>query len=186
MERQANNSLQNSVIINKVESGLPRWLIEVGFVLMVVQAVCNEQHLCDWIEGNGYEIPRTLLFLVGDVILYYAMLRGMKTLRYPFTWMWWTLIVVDVAGCITYVAPESPVNLALAIALPLVYLPLGLGITYFYRGRLQWVGVFLIADMVVFMIFPIVLFPFELYLLVDVCCILTVTALAWTMRRVLV
>ena len=35
------NAKKRSIYINKVDSGMPRWLIELGFVLFVAQAVSN-------------------------------------------------------------------------------------------------------------------------------------------------
>lgn len=74
---------RRSLIINKVESGMPRWLIEVGFVMMAIQAVSTACDISNWIETNGMVIPRSIVFLLGDIILYYAMMRGMKPLRHP-------------------------------------------------------------------------------------------------------
>ena len=39
------NAKKRSIYINKVDSGMPRWLIELGFVLFVAQAV---SHIPDW------------------------------------------------------------------------------------------------------------------------------------------
>ena len=33
------NDKRRSIYINKVESGVPRWLIEIGFVFFVIQAI---------------------------------------------------------------------------------------------------------------------------------------------------
>lgn len=180
------NGPDRSFIINKVESGMPGWLIEVGFVMMVIQAVSTSIDVSNWIETNGMVVPRAIVFLLGDIILYYAMMRGMKPLRHPYTWMWWLLIVLNVVGDITYILPESILNLAVAVAQPLAYLPLGISIGYFYRGRLQWVGILMVAFMVTMIIFPIMLDGFIPYLVTDVLAILTLIALAWTMRKMLI
>lgn len=177
---------RRSLIINKVESGMPRWLIEVGFVMMVIQAVSTSIDVSNWIETNGMVIPRSIVFLLGDIILYYAMMRGMKPLRHPYTWMWWLLIVLNVAGDLTYILPESILNLAVAVAQPLAYLPLGISIGYFYRGRLQWVGILMVAFMVTMIILPIMLIDFIPYIFTDALAIVTLTALAWTMRKMLI
>ena len=187
MENQKTGIEPNSLlIINKVESGMPRWLIEVGFIMKIIQAVSTSIDLCNWIETNGMVIPRAIVFLLGDVILYYAMMRGMKPLRHPYTWMWWLLIVLNVVGDITYILPESILNLAVAVALPLVYLPLGISIGYFYRGRLQWVGILMVAYIVTMIVFPIMLDGIIPYLVTDILAILTLIALAWTMRKMLI
>ena len=101
------NAKKRSIYINKVDSGMPRWLIELGFVLFVAQAVCTENSINNWIESHGMEIPRTIVFLIGDFILYYGMMVGMKPLRRPFTTLWWILIVLDMAGNITFIASDS-------------------------------------------------------------------------------
>ena len=178
MEQKSNfNPTNTSLVVNQIESGLPHWLIKVGFVLMVVQAICVEDHLCTWIETHGLEILRTIVFLSGDF---------MRKLSRPYTWMWWALIVSDVAGCLTFAVPNSTINLALAIAQPLFFLPLGISIAYFYRGLLQWVGILLVAHMVTIIIFPIMLMPFIPFILIDIVAILTQMALAWVMLKVLI
>ena len=180
------NAKKRSIYINKVDSGMPRWLIELGFVLFVAQAVCTENTIFNWIESHGMEIPRSIVFLIGDLILYYGMMVGMKQLRRPFTTLWWILIALDTAGNITFIASDSIINLVLAIANPLAFLPLGFAIAFFYRGWLQWVGILMVLHMVTMIIFPIMLDPFLPILLVDIIAIASQIAFGWSMRRVLI
>ena len=180
------NAKKRSIYINKVDSGMPRWLIELGFVLFVTQAVCTENTIANWIESHGMEIPRSVVFLFGDLILYYGMMVGMKPLRRPFTTLWWILIMLDMAGNITFIASDSIINLVLAIANPLAFLPLGFAIAFFYRGWLQWVGIMMVGYMVTMIIIPIMLYPFLPILLVDSIAIAGQIAFGWSMRRVLV
>ena len=180
------NAKKRSIYINKVDSGMPRWLIELGFVLFVAQAVCTENTIYNWIESHGMEIPRSIIFLIGDLILYYGMMVGMKPLRRPFTALWWILIILDMAGNITFVSSYSTVNLVLAIANPLAFLPLGFAIAFFYRGWLQWVGILMVGYMVTMIIIPIMLYPFLPILLVDIIAIAGQIAVGWSMRRVLI
>lgn len=184
--RMMANDKKQSIHINKVESGLPRWLIEVGFVLFVIQALNTSYDIAEWVNANGLQAPVWFIVLSGDMILFYAMMRGMKSLVRPFTVLWWLLIVVVAAGDIVSMLPESFIDLALAVATPLVYLPLGFAITYFYRGWLQWVGILMIAYMVTIIIFPIMLYDLIPYVIVDIIGIAVVIALGWTMRKVLV
>ena len=184
--RMMANDKKRSIFINKVESGLPRWLIEVGFVFFVMQALNTEYNISEWVTANGLQTPMWLIVLAGDLILYNAMMRGMKSLVRPFTVLWWIFIVVIVAGDITSIFPESIVGLTLAVATPLVYLPLGFAITYFYRGWLQWVGILMITHMVTMIILPIMLYDLIPYIIVDMIGIAVVIALGWTMRKVLV
>ena len=165
---------------------MPRSLIELGFVLFVVQAVCTEINISNWIDNNGLNVPRSILVLIGDLILYYAMMVGMKPLHHPFTTLWWILIVLDVAGGIAFIAPDSIINLALAIATPLAFLPLGFAIAFFYRSWLQWVGILMVGYMVTMIILPIMLYPFLPTLPVDIIAIAGQIAFGWSMRRVLV
>jgi len=184
--RMVANDKKRSIYIDKVNSGMPRWLIEVAFVLFVLQALYTEEKISEWVIDNGLQPAMSLIILVGDVIFFYAMMRGMKTLVRPFTVLWCLLIVVVAAGDIAFVAPDSIINLVLAVALPLVYLPLGFSITYFYRGRLQWVGILMIAHMVAMIILPILLYPFIPNIIVDIVGIVVLIAFGWTMRQVLV
>lgn len=184
--RMKANTEKQSLYINKVNSDMPRWLIELGFVLYVAQAVCTEITITNWIESNGLTIPRSIIFLIGDLILFYGMMVGMKPLRHPFTTLWWILIILDMAGNITFALPDSIINLALAIANPLAFLPLGFAIAYFYRGWLQWVGILMVGHMVTMIIFPIMLDPILPWLLIDLIAIAGQIAFGWSMRQVLV
>lgn len=184
--RMVANNKKRSLYINKVESGLPRWLIEVGFVCFVIQALNSGYDIAKWVNANGLQMPVWAIVLAGDMILYYAMMRGMKPLIRPFTVLWWIFMVVVVAGDITAMFPESVVDLALAVATPLVFLPLGFMITYFYRGKLQWVGILMILHMVTMIIFPIMLYDLIPYIIVDIIGIAVVIARGWTMRKVLI
>ena len=184
--RMKANTEKQSIYINKVNSGMPRWLVELGFVLYVAQAVCTENTITNWIESNGLTIPRSIIFLIGDLILFYGMMVGMKPLRHPFTTLWWILIILDMAGNITFALPDSIINLALAIANPLAFLPLGFAIAYFYRGWLQWVGILMVGHMVTMIIFPIMLDPILPWLLIDLIAIAGQIAFGWSMRQVLV
>ena len=184
--RMKANTEKQSLYIDKVNSDMPRWLIELGFVLYVAQAVCTENTITNWIESNGLTIPRSIIFLIGDLILFYGMMVGMKPLRHPFTTLWWILIILDMAGNITFALPDSIINLALAIANPLAFLPLGFAIAYFYRGWLQWVGILMVGHMVTMIIFPIMLHPILPWLLIDIIAIAGQIAFGWSMRQVLV
>ena len=184
--RMKANTEKQSIYINKVNSDMPRWLIELVFVLYVAQAVCTEITITNWIESNGLTIPRSIIFLIGDLILFYGMMVGMKPLRHPFTTLWWILIILDMAGNITFALPDSIINLTLAIANPLAFLPLGFAIAYFYRGWLQWVGILMVGHMVTMIIFPIMLDPILPWLLIDLIAIAGQIAFGWSMRQVLV
>ena len=184
--RMMANDKRRSIYIDKVESGLPRWLIEVGFALFVIQAINTSYDISEWVNANGLQAPVWLIVLAGDIILYYAMMRGMKPLVRPLTILWWLFIVVVAAGDITAVFPESIINLALAVVTPLVFLPLGISIAFFYRGWLQWVGILMVAHMMTMIIFPIMLYELIPYIIVDLLGIAVVIALGWTMRKVLV
>lgn len=138
--RMVANNKKRSLYINKVESGLPRWLIEVGFVCFVIQALNSGYDIAKWGNANGLQMPVWAIVLAGDMILYYAMMRGMKPLVRPFTVLWWIFMVVVVAGDITAMFPESVVDLALAVATPLVFLPLGFMITYFLSRQVAMGG----------------------------------------------
>ena len=180
------NDKRRSIYINKVESGVPRWLIEIGFVFFVLQAINSSYDIAEWVDANGLQAPVWFIVLAGDMILFYAMMQGMKSLVRPFTVLWWIFLLVVAAGDITSIFPESIIDLALAVVTPLVYLPIGFVITYFYRGWLQWVGILMIAYMVTMIIFPIILYDLIPYIIVDIIGIAVVIALGWTMRKVLV
>lgn len=173
--------------VNKLDSGMPRWLIELGFVLMLVQAATTESNVDQWLKATGLHAVQAFFFMAGDIILYYGMLKGMKPLRRPYTWLWWTLLAVDVAGCVTSAFPATEMlALAFALALPLIMLPLGISITFSYRGTLQWVGILMVAHMVTMIVFPIMLDSLLPAIVTDIVAIVVLVAYAWAMRKVLI
>ena len=178
--------MMNSIYINKVDSGLPRWLVEVGFVLFVIQSVYTEYNISQWVVTHGLQTLFCLIILVGDMILYYGVMRGMRALERPFNVLWWIFLVVIAAGDIAFVAPDSIVNMGLAVATPLVFLPIGFAIAFFYRGWLQWVGILMVIHMVTMIVLPIMLFDVVPFLALDIIAVIAQVALGWAMRKVLV
>lgn len=175
-----------SIYINKVESGLPRWLVEVGFVLFVIQSVYTETNIYRWVAANGLQPLFNLIILLGDLILYYGVMRGMKNLERPFKILWWIFLIVIVAGDVAFVAPDTIINMVLAVAAPLVFLPLGFAIAFFYRGWLQWVGILMVLHMVTMIVLPVMLFGLAPFIVLDVIAAVAQIALGWAMRKVLV
>lgn len=69
--------MKTSTQINSLHSGLPRMLIEFAFALMVLSAVCTYGPVQSWMISH-IPILTGLLNTAGMVVMYYAMLRGMK------------------------------------------------------------------------------------------------------------
>jgi hypothetical protein len=45
-------SIESQYRVNRMDSGLPRWLIEVAFVCYLLQAAINWAPLMHWVEGH--------------------------------------------------------------------------------------------------------------------------------------
>ena len=65
--------------INRLTSGLPKWVITVAFIIMVAAAICTITQIDHWLKEHASAVI-ALINTVGMVIMYYAMMRGMKRL----------------------------------------------------------------------------------------------------------
>jgi len=176
-----------------LRSGMPRWLIEVTFVLMVISAICSWHDLQLWFNAHS-----PLLLAVaqnaGMVLMYVAMMRHMSRLSHPLTAGWWTLIVLCAVGFVTVsLGPAySLYNFYAASLMTLVYLPMGTLLTVWHQGPLRAVGIWMIVRILVLTLIPVVLYvvlnvetssTFDL--LFEAVCLLTEVTYAWLLRRAL-
>jgi len=202
IEQETNNvaamtaaeSIKSKYMVNHVESGFPRWLIEVAFVFYLLQAVVDWGPLLHWFEAANLTWVRGIIQTFGALVMYVGLLRGMKTLYRPMTIAWLIVIVLNIAGFITEMIPAImfTVGLPVAVSLVLVYVPLGVAIAVSYRGRLRWVGIWMALYIFISSIFPIVsllLFGPESGLAnlpLEIPTIAVIVIYAWVQRRVLI
>ena len=153
-------SIENQSLVNHVNSGLPRWLIEAAFVCYLLQAVINYAPLLHWMNDAHLSWVRGIVQTFGAVVMYFGLLRGMKPLYRPFTVWWWVVIALNLAGFVTELIPAImfSIGLPVAVSLMLVYLPLGSAILYNYQGRLRQVGLWMVLYIMISSIIPVVSF----------------------------
>ncbi|MBQ3633336.1 MAG: hypothetical protein IJR09_03310 [Paludibacteraceae bacterium] len=186
----------NAIPVNHLPSPLPRWAVETAFGIMLFSAALSptavSQYMfdhCAWLKA--------LINTAGDVVLYWALLRGMQTLRRPLTGWWAAVIVLVACGGVTMLLRSVEVwhevmetaDVIVAALLPLVYIPLGVQLLFIYRGALARVGVWMIVRSVVGTLLPVVWVLLEVpdgFVTLDVLYILVTVAYAWSIRRVLV
>lgn len=179
--------------IDTLSSGLPRAVIEAAFVIMLLAAVCSCVPVNTWMLSH---IPVTtgLINTLGMVVLYYAILRGMKGLSHPLTVLWWIAIGMNLLGFILYCFGEaaSGVSAVVATTLPIIYLPLGILLIVWYRGNLCQVGIWMIVRILVVNLVPVLFYVSGLMehnwgiTVMDVITIGVEIWYAWTLRSVLV
>ena len=187
-------SVESKSLVNHVDSGLPRWLIEAAFVCYLLQAVVNYAPLIHWMNDASLSWVRAIIQTFGAVVMYVGLLRGMKPLYRPMTVAWWIVIALNVAGFFTETIPAImfSIGLPVAVSLMLVYLPFGCAIAYNYRGRLRQVGVWMALYILVSSIIPVLvflLFPPDSWigsLSLEIPTIAVIVIYAWGQRRVLV
>jgi len=187
-------SIESQALVNHVDSGLPRWLIEVAFVCYLLQAVLNWAPLLHWVNDAHLSWARGIVQTFGPVVMYVGLMRGMKPLYRPFTVWWWIVIALNLAGFVTELVPAImySVGLPVAVSLMLVYLPMGSGIFYNYRGRLRQVGLWMILYILISSIIPVV--SFLLFgpesglanLPMEIPTIAVIVIYGWVQRRVLI
>ena len=187
-------SIESQSHVDYVDSGLPRWLIEVAFVCYLLQAAINWAPLMHWMDDAHFSWVRGIVQTFGALVMYFGLLRGMKPLYRPFTVWWWVVIALNLAGFVTELVPAImySIGLPVAVSLMLVYLPLGCVIAFCYRGRLRQVGIWMALYILISSIIPVVS-----YLLVgpesglanlpmEIPTIAVIVIYAWMQRRVLI
>ena len=186
-------SIENQYRVDYVKSGLPCWLIEAAFVCYLLQAATNWTPLMHWMENHA---PLGLAFIqtFGALVMYFGLMRGMKSLYKPMTVAWWIVIALNIAGFLTSAIPAImyTIGLPIAVSLMLVYLPFGCLIAFCYRGRLRQVGIWMAFYILISSIIPVLsylLFGPESGLAnlpMEIPTIAVIVIYAWVQRRVLV
>lgn len=186
-------SIESKYRVNHVDSGLPRWLIELAFVCLLLQGICTWTPLMHMMEDH---LPMVLAVIqtFGAVVMYYGLLRGMKPLYRPCMIWWWLVIALNIAGFVTTAFPVIPreVGLTIALSLMLVYLPLGVLIAVSYRGRLRLIGIWMAVYILISSIIPVVSFLLVgpesglANLPLEIPTIAVIVIYAWVQRRVLI
>ena len=186
-------SIESQYRVNHVDSGLPRWLIELAFLCYLLQAAINWAPLMHWVEEHA-PLASAIIQPFGALVMYFGLMRGMKPLYRPMTAAWWIVIALNIAGFVPLLFPVlmETVGLPIAVSLMLIYLPLGSTIAYNYRGRLRHVGIWMALYITISAIIPVVS-----YLLVgpesglanlpmEIPTIAVIVIYGWVQRRVLV
>ena len=187
-------SIESLCLVNHIDSGFPRWLIEAAFVCYLLQAVVNYAPLMHWMDDAHLSWVRGIVQTFGAVVMYVGLMRGMKSLYRPFTVWWWIVIALNLLGFMTELVPALMyrVGLPVAVSLMLVYVPLGSAILYNYRGRLRQVGVWMVLYILISSIIPVVSFLLVgpesglANLSMEIPTIAVIVIYAWMQRRVLI
>ena len=187
-------SIESLCLVNHIDSGFPRWLIEAAFVCYLLQAVVNYAPLMHWMDDAHLSWVRGIVQTFGAVVMYVGLMRGMKSLYRPFTVWWWIVIALNLLGFMTELVPALMyrVGLPVAVSLMLVYVPLGSAVLYNYRGRLRQVGVWMVLYILISSIIPVVSFLLVgpesglANLSMEIPTIAVIVIYAWVQRRVLI
>jgi len=190
---EAVESIESKYRVDDVKSGLPRWLIEAAFVCYLLQAAINWSPMMHWMETHA-PLTSAIIQTFGALVMYFGLMRGMKSLYKPMTVAWWIVIVLNIAGFLTSAIPAImyTVGLPVAVSLMLVYLPFGCLIAFCYRGRLRQVGIWMALYILISSIIPVLsylLFGPESGLAnlpMEIPTIAVIVIYAWVQRRVLV
>lgn len=178
--------------IDTIQSGLPRPVLDASFAVMIAAAVCSHHSIQEWLL-NYAPIPFAILTTLGMVIIYYAFLRGMKTLHHPLTVLWWITIAANILGFLIVCLGDKfhGVSAIVATFLPLIYLPLGGLLFIWYRGRLGLAGLWMAIRILVLNLVPVLFYVTGLLektwgmLVMEIITIGIELWYAWTLRRVL-
>ncbi len=186
-------SIESKCLVNHIDSGWPRWLIEAAFLCYLLQAAINWSPLMHWVEAHA-PLASAIIQTFGALVMYIGLMRGMKPLYRPMTIGWWLIISLNIAGFIPLFFPSlmEIIGLPVAVSLMLVYLPLGCAIAYNYRGRLRQVGIWMALYILISSIIPVISFLLVgpesglANLPMEIPTIAVIIIYAWAQRRVLV
>lgn len=175
--------------VNHLDSGLPKWVITVAFIIMVVAAICTISQIDFWLKGH-VPVLIALINTVGMVTMYYATMRGMQRLYHPLTAWWIIVLVLNIISFFSILSEAAlpEVSFITACALPLAYLPLGALIIIWYRGRLQHLGIWMILRILIIFLLPIAWFMLDINLsdiLLDAIIVIIELIYAWQFYRLL-
>ena len=175
--------------INRLTSGLPKWVITVAFIIMVAATICTITQIDLWLKEHASAVI-ALINTVGMVTMYYATMRGMKRLYHPLKALWIIVLVLNIISFISILFESAlpEVSFITACALPLAYLPLGTLITIWYRGRMQQVGIWMIVRILVDFFLPIAWYMLGIGLndiFLDSIIVVTELIYAWQFYRLL-
>lgn len=130
-----------------LDSGLPGWLIKIGFILYSFQALLSMTFVEEGsvlIIGDSIVFVR-LLFLAGDAIFYSAMIRGMRPLKQSFTWLFGLLIVIDIARFFLSLSLATPTLSVIGRSVGyLVMFILGIYLASSFLGNLKSLGIMMV------------------------------------------
>ena len=192
IDKNHDKTIAEQRCVNHVESGQPRWLIEMAFVCLILQGITTWTPILHWFMEHA-PILLAIIQTFGAVVMFYAVMQGMKSLYKPFTYLWWIVIALNLAGFVTTSIPviNEIIGIPIAISLMLVYIPLGCSIAIFYRGRLQQVGIWMVLYILISAIIPVVWFLFAndsslMDILLESSTVGVVFIFAWMLRRVLI
>ena len=192
IDKNHDKTIAEQRCVNHVESGQPRWLIEMAFVCLILQGITTWTPILHWFMEHA-PILLAIIQTFGAVVMFYAVMQGMKSLYKPFTYLWWIVIGLNLAGFVTTSIPviNEIIGIPIAISLMLVYIPLGCSIAIFYRGRLQQVGIWMVLYILISAIIPVVWFLFAndsslMDILLESSTVGVVFIFAWMLRRVLI
>lgn len=185
-------------VVNSLDSGLKRLTIEIGFIIMVISAICTLSSVGDVMrESLAGTICLALINTVGMLIIYYAMMRGMRPLYHPLKWMWIILIMLNLLGFVTtflILIDESLIIIDLVVAALLLmgYLPMGVLLIVWYDGKLGRLGIWMIARIIIVTLLPIAWFLLldqmgeRLLLVLDIIVLAVELIYAYLLRDILV
>lgn len=145
--------------IDYLDCGIPRWIIETAFGIMIIAALLCATPTLDWMSQH-MPVTQSILNTVGMVVIYLCFLRGMKGLAHPLTALWWAAIVLNLLGFAVSCFGQTleSIGAATAAALPLVYLPLGFLLALWYRGRLASAGIWMVIRILIANLVPVLFY----------------------------
>lgn len=148
--------MRKTTQVDAIQSGLPRIVLDLAFIIMVLAALCSHHTVSEWLMVH-LPVLNAFITTIGMVVIYYACMRGMRGLPHPLTWLWWAAIGLNIVGFVLSCLGDRlhAVNAATATLLPLVYLPLGILIFVWYRGRLGKVGLWMVIRILVVNLVPV-------------------------------
>ena len=138
------------VRVQHLDARVPAWIIWTGIVLAALAALTEWTTLLDF-QDYAHGVPYAFVQTVGHIILFWLLLRGMKTLPHSLTILWWVLIINTFLCLLGYMdlPNHAAARMERSVAGVLIFfscIMAGILLIVWFEGRLRTLGILFLLE----------------------------------------